>query len=117
MLESYVDNDLVSFIKEVNYDFLFLVNPGDDIVVDKLSNIEKVSVKVGTEAGELVNLVRSSRYLLCRKFPYQKKDRFSGALSLGMSCGVPMIVQRKHWHEKYQAEFDHAGYAFEWVKT
>ena len=108
MLEHYVDDDLIDFIKNVNHDFLFIVNPGDNNVVNKLKHIEKVSVRIEVDAGELINLVKSCRYLLCRKFPYQKDDRFSGALSLGVSCGIPLLIQKK------QAEdYDLPGLVFD----
>ena len=57
------------------------------------SNINQINQ--GISANELINMINSSKFILCRRWPYQKDNIFSGMISLGLSHNVQMILQNK----------------------
>lgn len=88
---NWVDNDFDNFINTSNYMFNFVVYAEDDYtILDKYKNI---SVYRGIQQETLVDLIKSSKFILSRKFP--NYDRFSGTYSLAMSFEKPLILNKK----------------------
>ena len=52
-------------------------------------------INQGISANELIDIINTSKFLLCRRWPFQKDNIFSGMIALGLSHNVPMILQNK----------------------
>jgi len=97
--DSYLDDDLINFIKEcakINYNFIFCVN-GTNIFVNTalFKQFNNVTVKCNISTPELINLVKTSKYILCRKYPHQSRKVFSGCITIGLSHDIPFIMQQE----------------------
>jgi len=97
--DNYLDDDLVNFIKEcskINYNFIFCVN-GTNIFVNTalFEQFDNVTVKCKISTPELIKLAAECKFLLCRKYPYQSRKVYSGAISIGLSHNIPFIMQQE----------------------
>ena len=90
-INSWVDNDFDNFINNRNCVFNFVVYGEGDYTV--LENYKNIRVYRGIQTETLVGLIKSSKFILSKKFP--NYDRFSGTYSLAMSFEKPLIVDKK----------------------
>ena len=94
--KGYYDNDLINFIEKANFTFNFITyghNKNDIEDMKKHPNVNHINQ--GMSANELIDIINTSKFLLCRRWPFQKDNIFSGMIVLGLSHNVPMILQNK----------------------
>ena len=94
--KDYFDKDLIEFVENANFTFNFIIYGYDSKVIEKMKEYSNINqINQGISANELINMINSSKFILCRRWPYQKDNIFSGMISLGLSHNVPMILQNK----------------------
>jgi UDP-N-acetylglucosamine 2-epimerase (non-hydrolysing) len=107
-------NELKNFINECYpYTFTFLFHDAKaciskDMCETILKEHTNVEIKWNVQTNELIKSIKKCKYILCRKCPWQKKDRYSGTYNLALSYKKPMILQ-KELNEVYNypcLEFD-----------
>ena len=92
-LNSYFDNDTISFIKKnKNYKFNFIIW-GDEKGYPNLTSLKNVKIYKRIKTNEMVEIINSSKYILSKK--YINFDRFSGQLSLAVSFEKPLLIDQK----------------------
>ena len=92
----YFDKDLINFVEKSNYIFNFIIygyHKKDIKEMKKHNNINQINQGIST--NELINIINTSKFLLCRRWPFQKDNIFSGMITLGLSHNVPLILQNK----------------------
>ena len=82
---------MINFIKNLNYNFIFCINSN----IKLFQNYSNVKIYSKLNTNELMKIVINCKYILCRKYPYQYNDRFTGAISIGLSHNIPMILQNE----------------------
>jgi len=87
----YIDNDFITFVNNSNYIFNFVVSGEDDYTC--LEQYNNIRLYRSTNTETLVDMIKSSKFILSRKFP--NYDRFSGMYTLAMSFEKPLIVDKK----------------------
>ena len=88
--KDYFDLDLQEFIRSTNYTFKFIIYGYNGKVLEEMKQFPNIiQINQGIDATELIDIVRKSKFLLCRKWPFQKDNIFSGMISLGLSQNVP----------------------------
>lgn len=92
--DNWIDNDMINFIKTVNYAFTFVISTGRGRG-DKLRQLPNVTVINSLKTDEMINMINDSDFMICRKIPFQYMDRYSGCITLALSHNVPMIINRK----------------------
>ena len=85
----YSDEDTVKFIRESDYNFVFV--GGDSY--NGLNNLPNVRIINKLNTFDLVKLIKQSMFIMLRKEPYQLTDRYSGAIGHAVSHKKPVIVQ------------------------
>jgi hypothetical protein len=91
-LNSYMDSDLSAFIDSVPFEFIFVVwGDGNYHTLNQKPNV-KVLQSIST--NHMMALLGECKFVMARKLPYQKTDRFSGAIALGLSSGKPILLQK-----------------------
>ena len=91
--KDYFDLDLQNFIRSANYTFKFIIYGYNAKVLEEMKTFPNIiQINQGINATELIKIVRKSKFLLCRKWPFQKDNIFSGMISLGLSQNVPLIM-------------------------
>ena len=85
----YSDEDTVKFIRESDYNFVFV--GGDSY--NGLNHLPNVRIINKLNTFDLVNLIKQSMFIMLRKEPYQLTDRYSGAIGHAVSHKKPVIVQ------------------------
>ena len=94
-------NDLKYFINEcLSYTFTFIFHDAPACISKEtceqmLKNHKNIEIKWNVKTDELIADVEKCKYILCRKFPWQKKDRYSGTYNLALSYKKPMIIQKE----------------------
>lgn len=92
-LNNYYDNDLKLFIEALpEYNFIFITSIG----VNPFYNIPNVTVLHNCSTEQMFEYVKSCKFLLGRKIPFQSKKLFSSALSIAMSFKKPMINHQEY---------------------
>lgn len=106
LMESYYfTDDLKKLIKECNnYKFIVIGRSKKTNLKEfiKTLNLPNLEVFPNVSTNFLIDYVKKSKFILCRRYPFQSK-RFSGAISLGITYGKPLIIQRKYNDGGYNA--------------
>ena len=98
--DNWIDDDLINFVKSVDYYFTFVISAekGNGSPLKKLINdgiIKNAEVINNMVTSDLIGRLMTTDLILCRKIPYQKLDRYSGVLTLAISHDIPMIINQK----------------------
>jgi hypothetical protein len=93
-IQEQMDDDLIYFIKNSKFSFTFIV--WGDSNYNYLSSYSNVQVLTNVSTEVLSSYLEKSKYILSKKSPYQRDDRFSGVLSLAVSFKKPLILQEKY---------------------
>jgi hypothetical protein len=87
-LKNYYDDDLKKFIQSLpEYKFIFITSTYNNLFYE-FSNVEFIN---NCNIETMTECVKSCKFLIGRKIPYQQKKIFTGALSIAMSFKKPMI--------------------------
>lgn len=92
--DSWIDEDLLKFIENVNFHFTFVISAGRGRG-SKLKKLRNVTVINSLATDKMIELILNCDLILCRKFPFQRRDRFSGVITLGLSHDKPMIMNEE----------------------
>lgn len=99
LIEShYFTKDLIKLIKMCPvYKFLIIGRRKRTNVVEhiKTLNLPNIEIKMNVPTEELDSYIKDSSFVMCRRYPFQCK-RFTGAISLALSYGRPLILQAKY---------------------
>jgi hypothetical protein len=86
----YVDADFVEFIKKIKNKYKLIIFSYTDC--NFLNNYDNIEHHRNAKIKTILHYMNQSKFMLCRKMPYMNTDRFSGALSLGLSHNIPLIL-------------------------
>ncbi len=87
--QRYIDEDTLNFMKNTNYNFVFISGAKIEIPLPNVKVYQSLSTK------KMVDILSRAKFILARKIPFQRTDRFSGSLVLGLSHRTPFIIQEK----------------------
>jgi len=85
----YLDADLDSFIRNSQYNFIFI---GYERCYNCLNKYPNVNVFINLSTNELVSFISKSKFILARNHKHMSKELFSGTLSLAVSHYKPLIL-------------------------
>lgn len=88
---NYIDDDLIEFINNSGYIFNFIINDIESAYI--LNNYKNVNIYIDTDTSQMINYINQSKFILCRKIPYQLTDRYSGSYGIAISHNIPLIIQ------------------------
>jgi hypothetical protein len=91
IIEPFVDEDTKNFIRELK-DYTFIFVGGSHI--EGFNNMTNVKQYSRVDQVQLVDMLNISKFVLTRKIPFQKTDRYSGTLGHSISHRKPMIIQK-----------------------
>lgn len=91
--ERYLDNDTIEFIKNTDFNFTFFLRTNTRKIPSVLNNINNVDLITNVSAEKLINEINNATYILCRKYPFQKKKTISGAVHIGISFNKILLLQ------------------------
>ena len=92
--DNWIDDDMINFIKSVDYLFTFVISTGRGRG-NKMRQLPNVTVINSLKTDEMINMINDSDFMICRKIPFQYMDRYSGCITLALSHNIPMIINRK----------------------
>lgn len=88
--QEHVKADLIEFADKIKDKYKLLVFSYVDCnFLNKYANIEHHQ---NESIDKILEYMNQSKFMLCRKLPFINTDRFSGALSLGLSHNIPLIL-------------------------
>jgi hypothetical protein len=94
--DSWIDEDMKMFISSANFDFTFVISTGKGIGKPlKQMNLKNLRIINRMPTENLIKHILNCDMIMCRKLPYQKKDRYSGCLTLGLSHDKPLILNKE----------------------
>ena len=94
-------NELKKFINEgYPYTFTFIFSDSRTCISKEtckkiLKEHKNIEIKWNVNTDELIKNIKECKYILCRKIPWQKRDRYSGMYNLALSYMKPMIFQKE----------------------
>ena len=91
--EGYLDNDTLQFIKKSNFTFIFFVRTNTRKKPSILNNIQNVKLIINASTERLISEINNATYILCRKYPFQRKSTISGAVHIGLSFNKILLLQ------------------------
>lgn len=99
-VKNEIDNDMINFIKSLpEYNFIFI-----GYVIDgnnKISKLKNVIIKQKLDTPNMMKIIKTAKYIMPCKLPYQHTDRFTGAYNLALSWAKPILIQ-KEINERYK---------------
>lgn len=87
-----IDNDMNNFILKSGFIFNFITYVN---ITNKISKYKNINVYYNLDMFKTIEIINNSKFILTRKIPFQKLDRFSGSYSIAVSHCKPMIIQNK----------------------
>lgn len=89
-VEEHMKADMATFVDKIKSKYKLIVfSYADCSFLNKYTNTEYYQ---NASVEKILEYMNQSKFMLCRKLPFMNTDRFSGALSLGLSHNIPLIL-------------------------